>query len=353
MKIIVITIGFILLLPLFLFAANQQTMQNVKNVQSQKETAPSEEKIIELRMETKKEIEFQQQMIQTSFSSISNSLTMINVFFSIVALFGIVLAAYITFLTNKMAKSYQNAQDLLKKSEAIKVQVDQLNEMIKNNFSELYKLIKEEETRYIIKRLKKEPKDITNLANALGSRELSKDYYPDLRACYVSFKQGSEDNRYRNPYIILIFQHYPDLAFFDPQLADSLKSSYYLLFTYAFKNDILNATKGLVEGCVDRDFYEEGKVLIPYLDALKQHAQETVALEDIFGIIWEGTISRDNRFGFYQMIPDGDYHRDLKTFYGRRLLEKYGPPGNTESENLILAQARELLASTELNEAHT
>ena len=72
----------------------------------------------------------------------------------------------------------------------------------------------------------------------------------------------------------------------------------------------------------------------------------------MLGIVWEGLISKENRFAFYQMIPDEGYYRDFKVIHGRKLVEKYGTPGNSESENLILTEAKGLLVTARAGEAN-
>lgn len=64
------------------------------------------------------------------------------------------------------------------------------------------------------------------------------------------------------------------------------------------------------------------------------------------------SLSKENRFAFYQMIPDEGYYRDFKVIHGRKLVEKYGTPGNSESENLILTEAKGLLVTARAGEAN-
>jgi hypothetical protein len=359
MKAILMAVFLVMIMPLLVFSADQRATPGTGNPQSQREIASLREGLQNLKIETDNEIGSLQQMVQASFSGVSTQLAAANHFFGIVAtvvaLVAIGLGLYMTYLAKRMADSYTKAQALLKKSESVKTEVDQLNEMIKSNWSKLYREIKEEETKYIIARLKKEPRDITNFGTILESRDLSNEYYTDLKACLLSLLPDYyTDRKFREEYILIFFRHYAGLAFFDAQLADVLKSNSYICFRNAFNSDILSITKDLVNASIERDFRKEGEELIEFMGALRANVlpQGGLKLEDVLSIVWEGLISKANRFAFYQMMPDAGYYLDFKVIHGRKLVEKYGTLGNSESENLILTEAKGLLVAAQGGEAN-
>jgi hypothetical protein len=336
-------------LPLLVFSADQQKVQGGARP-TEKDIAALRETIEKVKTDNANQISSLQQTIQTTFSGVTTSLNAVNHFLSIVAivmaLFAVGLGTYIAIMTRRMSNSYKQAQDLLNKSESVKTEIDRVNRMIKSNWSKLYSEIKEEETKYIIARLKEEPRDIVNFSTILMCRNLSNEYYADLKASFQSLTLNFTENQFRLPYIVIFFQHYAGLSLFDAQLGDILRESYYVYFQNAFKKDILGSVRDLVKASVERGFRQAGNEVIRFLSALQiipRPPELATSFEDVLSIVWEGLTSKENRFAFYQMLPDEERFRLFKIIHGRKLIEKYGTPGNTESENLIMTEIRELL----------
>ena len=349
MKAIIMIALFILVSPILLFSGNQQIIEDVKDESSRKAIISVQEEIEQIKVDLKKDNDVQEKLTQTSFNGISAQLVAINTFLTIVAIiitfFGIGISIYITYQAKKITNISKETQDLLNKTNAAKAEVDHLTEMVQSNLSGLYVGIKEEETRHIIKRLKRQPRDIVNFGTILGSRDLSDEYYPDLKACFLSFKEsGFEEQTYKNDYILLFFQDFAGLAFFDPQLSDVLKLNYYLYLSHVFENDIINTTKDLVKACIGHDFRSRCVELIPYLAKVKEHKSRGTAVEEVMNVFWEELRTKENRFAFYEMLPDEDFFRDLKAIHAGRLVKDYGATSNSRDENTILTQARSLTA---------
>ena len=336
-------IFILLIIPLFVSA-------QVKETEKQKTTIKHENGISSLQKnidELEKKVAYLQQVMQTSFEGVSANLSSSSNYLTIVAIgiagVAIFIGIYVTRIERKIVRISEESKKLLETHKTVKKEIDDLNELISKNLMGLYSKLREEETKYLVSRLEKVPQDISNLNDLFLSRELSKEYYPIFKKGFLRIKKDKDRYKYEDPYLINLFQHFADLAIFDPEISESLEPYYGVLFESSFENDVLKSTEDFIRMCVDKNLKEHRDKINKYLIAVNN--SRYVEFEKLYKVIYDKLIIKENRFLFYELI--NKELEKVKYMYGKLLKGGYEKDTNTESQKLILKETEELIINRE------
>lgn len=354
-----IAIVIIMIIPLVGFTQTNNLDKGNKVSTTQSELTSLKNELNKLKSDVDQKITNQNQTIQTSFSGTALNLASASHFITIagviVTVFVLLLGVYVNRIYSNITSLSNENKQLLETHMSVKKEVDKLNELINNNLMGLYSKIKEEETKNIISRLQKVPWDIANVSSALASRELSKEYYPMLKKCYlyleeiessrpripsviavVAFQQNYA--QYRLSYLTLFFQHFADLALFDNQLATDMENQYISLMLRSFENDIRKTTSDIIRACIDNNLADQGDKLNKYFTALERSVH--VYDDGLYQLCYDSLIDKQTRLMFYSLLNAGV---TAKYKLAKLILSSYKNDINTESEGLALAEMERLI----------
>lgn len=225
-------------------------------------------------------------VIETANDSVANQLSAASYLLAIIAIVIAIVGGVLGYYIGKKKRQIEaisatideKGKTINKISEAIK----ELDKQIKGNLSELYKKLRNEETKAILDRLVFEPRDIGNLIKPLFVRDLDEEGFSKLREAYFKLKSEPEDEQPKNGlllikirasadenYILLFFQHYSYLALKDDQIRPSLVESFEDNCQKAFKRDLIKTTIDICNALnEDTSTFNKEEVLTAYLKAL-------------------------------------------------------------------------------------
>ena len=222
------------------------------------------------------------ELVEISNSTISNELSSASFHLSmmsfIIAIVGILVGGYVTYLYNKInGISKEIDANLLKVDEAKKQVVD-IDTKIQSNIDSLYKQLRDEETRTLFERLVKEPLDIHNICSLLLAREVNESNFVLLKKAYLNLLKSGKENegdvlrpKNKDSYMLLFFQHFCYQTVLDDDLRDTFCNGFNRNFECAFERDIIKSTEDLCKALSDDNVvFDKEQYLSKYLVALNE-----------------------------------------------------------------------------------
>lgn len=197
------------------------------------------------------------EVINASNDNISNVLNASNSYLTVVSIvIGLLaagLALYVTYLERKM-KSMKDTvsqinQDILAKEAEVKLLVNQVN----NDIGGFFVKIRREDTKAMLKRLSRVPEDITNMEDALLSRELETEDFLLLKQAYMTLIEKGRDkdkvglfkSTKGEQYLLLFFQHFSGLSVEDDFIRERIVPYFQRGLDCAFDNDVMKVIDDL------------------------------------------------------------------------------------------------------------
>ncbi len=291
----------------------------------------------------KDKFDFQQKMSEQSISSISNqldsasySLTIFGILFTIAS---IVLGFYVTFIERKNVRIGEENKELLSKNQKIKDDIEAINQLIQSDIYNLFIKIKREETVHILDRLLIVPKDITNVCNALLSRELEQEDFTKLRQAYLNL--GENGGEYKHQYRVLFFQHFLSRSLCDENLKVDISDFIPIGILSSFENDILKSTADFTTLVVDKSVHELQTEIRLFFNGLANSQYKNFS--PVYQMFFDNLKSRKNRFELFSSVESVPEQRIAKIEYGKILQENYSNDNPTQSELLALEDLKELI----------
>lgn len=292
----------------------------------------------------KDKLDFQQKMSEQSISSISNqldsasyNLTLFGLLFAIAA---ILIGLYVTYIERKIVKIGEENKELLTKNQKIKEDVEALNKLIQSDIYNLFLKIKREESVHILDRLVKVPKDIANVCQSLLSRELEQEDFTKLRQAYLNL--GEIQNDYHHQYNHLFFQHFLGQSLKDEKLRQVISKFIPSGIGSSFDNDIVKSSSDFVTVIVDMGIQEFKHEINLFFNGLTNSEFKTFGV--VYQLLFDNLKSRKNRFEIFNVIESVQDKRIAKIEFGKVLQDFYAEHNPTESELLVYAELKELIA---------
>lgn len=240
--------------------------------------------VISYTVETQKDIISQEQ------SAIENSMSSINMVFTIFSILmtlgGFALGYYINrkeknmqSLLDKVEEKKKEVETLEAKTIKTREDIRELNNTITNDIEALYARLRREETVTFLKRLVDEPEDIDNLINLLLSRDLEENDFKYLLLAYRKLKDRINSRNYkitkiqkisRWDYLILFFQQFCEQSIGNKLVRDDLIEMLPPIIKSASNRDIDKSTNSLIM-CLNKNINNENDnlvILLIYLEAL-------------------------------------------------------------------------------------
>lgn len=310
-------------------------------------------KIIELEKhirQTKEEIDkkFDYHMrcndaaINSVNTSISGASYALMIFGIIVTFLGVGLGIYIARQVSNVTQIAKQSKTVLVNHLKIRDEVRSLDEDIKNNMSKLYNDLKEEETRALIKRLNEVPEDIGNLFPILASREIQKEFFPQIKKAFQALSGSATGDERKYSYLGLFFQHFAGLAIFDDDLHDKMESNYLNLMQFSFENDIMNTSEDFVKVIIkEGDILDFTEKIKKYFIAMQQSKFKNRS--ELHRHIYKSLLTKENRFALYSILQQEEQLKDMAKIYGQHLLSDYKNARNSEAENKMLIDITEAI----------
>ena len=300
-----------------------------------------EKHIRKTKEEIDKKFDYQMQCNETAINSVNTSISgasyAIMILGIIVTFLGVGLAIYIARQIRNVTHIANQSKSALSNHLKIRDEVRALDEKIKNNMSDLYNDLKEEETRALIKRLSEVPEDIGNLFSILASREIPKELFPQIKKAHQSLTNGDKPG-----YLLLFFQHFPSLSLFDEELQDEMEANYLLLMESSFKNDIMKTSEAFVKVIIkEGDILDFTEKIKKYFIALQQSKFKNRS--DLHKHIYKSLLTKENRFALYSILQQEEQLKDIAKIYGQHLLSNYKDVKNTEAEDKTLIEITEAI----------
>lgn len=238
-------------------------------------------------------------IVDVSNATIANEISAINtmlVAFTIVfGIVGVFLGVYISWLQRKVSKMSDNIEKKEQTIIALAKTIEETDQKIQSDISGLYAKLRKEETMTLLKRLEMEPQDIANVLDLLLARPLENDGFPILKNAFLKLikieadantDEDIFDSTYKEPFLLLFFQHYLCLSIKDDDLREEIVKGFEHCMACAFKSDIIKSTEDLCKSLkVERASYNKTSILIDYLKALNQ--SKFTSLIDLKNILQE------------------------------------------------------------------
>jgi len=282
-------------------------------------------------------INYQNDIIQTSFDGISANLTSSSNYLTFigltVAVFAIILGVYITVLERKIVRINREGKNLV---DSHRKEIDDFTKLIENNLAGLYNRIREEDTKNILDRLAIIPKDIANLSKSLLSRELPTEYFQKIKQCYLEIREyelaGEYD--YKTQYILLLFQHYLGLSVCDEDISADIENNYKDCMNAAFENDIIKSTDDFFKAIIDRCIWNFNDKINNYIKSICISKYKD--FKPVYSAIFNRLTTKENQIKLIEIIEDDGSIDSFKKIYNQLVLEKYSTEELSNSEQLTL-----------------
>lgn len=227
-------------------------------------------------------------IIETANDSVANQLSAASYLLAIIAIAIAIVGGVLGYYISKKKKQIEviaaTIDEKEKTIEKVSEATRELDKQIKGNLGELYKKLRNEETKTLLDRLVLEPRDIGNLIQPLLARELDEDGFLKLREAYFKLKNEPEDDKPEagvvfvkirasadEDYILLFFQHYSYQALKDDEIRPDLVKGFKDNCQKAFKRDLIKTTIDICKA-LDEDVstFNKEEVLIAYLKSLNK-----------------------------------------------------------------------------------
>ena len=283
--------------------------------------------------------------ISNQLSSSSYSLTIFGILFSIA---GIGIGIYVTYIERKVVALNEQSKNQLEQTERIQREVNEVNKLIQSDIYGLFEKIKREETKHILNRLVKVPRDIGNLNDALLSRELEREDFDLLKMAYLKLvdEPVPASNQLiirmnnKDSYLLQFFQHFTDLALKDAEIGPDFSTFYEHGISCAFENDILKTTEDFMKGIIDLGIQNKTKDINNFINGLAK--SEFVDLDKLYEIMFESLKNRVERFKFYEIIICTTENKKCKVHFGDLLVSNYSNSELNLTEKGVISEIETL-----------
>lgn len=273
--------------------------------------------------------------ISTQISISSYVLTIMGIVFAIVA---IGVGAYVTYVERKIIKIGEENRDLLTKNQKIKQDVQDLNNLIQSDIYGLFEKIKRQETEDMLNRLKKVPKDISNICTLLLSRELLQNDFEKLKKAYLDLID--DEDEYKIHYKLLFFQHFLTDTLKDDILRKDILDFIPSGINAAFENDIVKSTHDFIVAVVDKGLINFKNEANKYFIGLSSSGHKNY--QPVYVTLFDSLKTRQNRFDFINLVDSTIDARHAKIAFGNLLIKEYSEKQPTETEALTIKEIHEL-----------
>ncbi len=297
------------------------------------------QKLHEDQIRTSESLRTQKSLIETTFNGVSTQLSASSIFVGIfgivIAVFSIGLSIYVSRISRNIQNISKDNEILLQKNIDIKSDVESLSEKITKDSTDLYTIIRNEESNHILQRLIEVPEDMGNVFPLLASRDLELSHYSQLKEAYNQL----DDEFIKSSYLILFFQHFAGTTIIDSDLSEDLLKNLGECIQSSFKNDIVNASNHFFRKIVDQGI-QDYKIAINKF--VKEFSKSKFSeLEDVYMTIYSSMTSKNQLFEFYNLVDRNDETLKFRSKFGQLLidsqfqdLEKKEASIITEIENL-------------------
>ncbi len=225
-------------------------------------------------------------IIEPANDCVANQLSSATYFLEIIAIgiaiFGSILGIYISKKKKQIEAIAATIDEKEKTIKTVSEATRELDKQIKGNIGELYKKLRNEETKALLDRLVLEPRDIGNLIQPLLARDLDEEGFSKLREAFLKLKKEPEDDKLDErmgfvklsassdeDYILLFFQHYCYQALKDDEIRAGLVKGFNNNCKKAFKRDLIKTTLDVCKALdEDASTFNKEEVLVTYLKAL-------------------------------------------------------------------------------------
>lgn len=255
-------------------ASETELIQSVTRIQGQQE-------LLEDRVGNLVEV------IDVSNDGISNALSASNSYLTVVsiiiALMAAGLALYVAYLERKMRSMKDAVSQMNQEVSAKEAEVKALVNQVNNDVDGLYVKIRREDTKAMLKRLVKVPEDVTNMEDALLSRDLEKEDFLLLKQAYMALVEKGRDKERvglfkptkGEEYLLLFFQHFSGLSVEDDFLGERIIPYFQRGLDCAFENDVKKVIDDLSGVLVKKNASYDRLNVLAHLIAALNHSKET------------------------------------------------------------------------------
>ncbi len=315
---------FILIMFSIYTNAKPKTSNDSLKIESLKnEISKLKEEIIEINNRQQyqgEQINGQTGMLDTAFDGVSAELSassnFIGIFGIIIAIFSIGLSIYVARIEKNVKAMKTDSELLLQKNIQIKQDLEALSDKITKDTTGLYKLIRNEESNQMINRLISVPEDIHNLFSNLASRDLEKEHFPKIKEAFLQLNE--KDNGY-SVYLTLLFQHFSDLSFIDPEIKPKFLKSLPDSFSNAFKNDVLKSVSDFFNATLQVTLTKSISEINEYVAAFCKSS--FAEKEDVYFTINNAMKNRENKFELYDSISKAPDFLKFRKNFGKLILD--------------------------------
>ena len=287
-----------------------------------------------------KRLDYQMKCSEQAMNSVNTSIAgatyALEIFSIVIAVFAVGLGIYIGVQVKNVANLTSENRSIHEIHLQIRDEVRKLDEKIKNNMTDLYNGLRNEETKTVVKRLCAVPEDIGNLFGVLASRELPNDLFVPFKEAYQSLSKDSPQyGQFEHDYLTLFFQHFPALALFDRDVGPQIEAAYPVTMDNSFENDITRYAREFLTVCVSDGILNHKDKIVKFFRSLSRSIHKNCS--ELHKEIYKTLSTKENRFATYSILKPEDNINELTLIYGQLIESDYkDASGNTESENLIL-----------------
>lgn len=317
----------------------------IETIQSQDDNITHLESLLEKQQDElsrqKDDLKRQKGYVDTSFSGVSEQIGAASYFIGGFGIVMVIVSIGLGVYVNKMERSVRSISDdaevLLQRNITVRKEVEDLGNKITSDTAGLYKIVRNEESDYMLERLINVPEDINNLFQNLASRELEDYHFEKLKE--AALQVIGNDDRLEEAYILLFFQHFAGQTIINTQLKPILIKDFHMIFEGAFKNDMIISSFDLFKAFVKLGLKESKNDINAFVSALSNSGHSE--LEEVYSSIFQAVQPRDNQFLLYNQIDKTDQTKKFRSRYGKLILE-YKSEELIEEEQNVVAEIENL-----------
>jgi hypothetical protein len=263
--------------------------------------------------------------VGAQLTATSNFITWVGIILSILA---IGIGIYVTYLVNKVRVMRIDSKVLMQSMIKVKGEVEAFQKEINDASGKLFHQMRDEETTQILQRLNNVPDDIVHFGSLLLTRDLNKSHFDLLKTAFV---QASDENK--PPYLIIFFQHFSDLAFFDQQIAPGLIAELKSCMYLAFQPDIVKSAKDFISGILRRGIQANKEILNDFTKNLS--ASKYAVYDPVYNVMFTEAGTRSAKFAIFDNVDRVPENKVFMKEYGKHLIQyKNEPLTAAESETI-------------------
>lgn len=228
-------------------------------------------------------------IISNEISSSNNYLSVVSICIGVISLIltlvGFGIGYYINSLYKKIHIIEKTISEKERKIVELSKTVHDTNEKITNDLGSIYKKLRKEELKALIKRLELEPLDIKHCISMLLSNELEDSWFDDLCHAYKKLIESGKadsgtslfDSSYGSNYKIVFFQHYLYKCLLSKDMRDDIVAFFEEGCGCAYERDIIKCTKDLCNALNESVMPKPTDALYNYLVAVNQSSYKSLS----------------------------------------------------------------------------